>query len=225
MNKNNLVIIIVSIIVFLSLCLDIVPNMSVDIKIKLMIYIFSVFIVWTSMKIQSRKMIDEMEKEKNRKKNLTVIFIIYSILVATLLFLDSNYGRTNMYGDIQLFSKEHFDYYSNFMPFKTIFELIGRLQQGRISISIILTNILGNMIVFAPYGIFIPLIYKEKFSSFKKFTLLMILIVFGVELIQFITRTGIFDIDDLILNVLGAVIGFGLMKIKPITKLVNFVIK
>ena len=51
MNKNNLIIIIVAIIVSLSLSIDFIPNISIDIRIKLITYIFSMFIVWASMKI------------------------------------------------------------------------------------------------------------------------------------------------------------------------------
>ena len=52
----------------------------------------------------------------------------------------------------------------------------------------------------------------------------MKIIVFVVECIQFITKSGTFDVDDIILNVLGAVIVYGISKIKVVKKLVDNII-
>lgn len=53
----------------------------------------------------------------------------------------------------------------------------------------------------------------------------MISIVFAVECVQFITRNGAFDIDDLILNVFGAVVVFGFIKLEGIRKMVDVILK
>lgn len=221
--KENIVIIISAIIVLFSVCIDLMPNMQLDTKFKLVIYIFSMIIVWIDMKLKNRKIIKGIYLENNRKKYLTVIFIIYTILIMTLLFLDTNYGRYNYTQNIKFLSKEHFNYYSNFIPFKTIYGYIKRFNM--INTSIIVTNLLGNIIAFAPYGILVPIIFKEKFNNIKSFALLMVVIVLAVECIQFVTKRGSFDIDDLILNVLGAVMFFEIMKFEPIKKFVNEIIK
>ena len=141
--------------------------------------------------------------------------------------LDGSY-RKSTFGKntgITLFSKEHFKYFSNFIPFKTICSFAKRLSEGTINLNIVLTNILGNIIAFSPFGIIIPKISNNKFSDIRKFTLLMIIIVFFVECIQFITFMGTFDVDDFILNVLGAVIMFGFMKIEFINKILEKILK
>lgn len=53
----------------------------------------------------------------------------------------------------------------------------------------------------------------------------MIITVLIVELIQFITFTGQLDVDDIILNTLGAVIVYGLMKTKLAQKLLDKLFK
>lgn len=214
--KDNIIISISFIIVLFCLTIDLIPDISLTTSAKLQMYIFSMFIIWLNMKLNNRKISDATLKEKNTKKNLSIIFTIYTILISTLLFLDEHYGRYRYINNIKFLSKEHFELYSNFIPFKTILTFLERLQQNTINTSIVLTNLLGNIIVFAPYGIIVPILFKEKFSKIKNFTVLMIMIVLAVECIQFITRRGSFDIDDLILNVVGAVLFLGLMKIKVI---------
>jgi glycopeptide antibiotics resistance protein len=49
----------------------------------------------------------------------------------------------------------------------------------------------------------------------------MNILLLSVELIQLITRRGSFDIDDLILNMFGALVGFIAWKTKLVQKLLN----
>ena len=79
---------------------------------------------------------------------------------------------------------------------------------------------MGNIIACMPFAFFLPLLFKKQ-NNLKVFTLTMILIVLIIELLQFITLSGSFDIDDLILNVLGAVILFLILKIKRINQLIH----
>lgn len=223
--KENLIIIISAIIICCSLIIDIMPNMLMDIETKLIFYLFAMFLVFVDMKVKNKKLVNEIDKEKNRRKYLMVILIIYSILIASLLFLDEGYRTYGWGATIKLFSKEHFEMYSNFIPFKTIYDFIQKAITGSINNNIVFNNIIGNIIVFAPFGILVPMLFEKKFSKLKNFTLLMIGVVLAVEYIQFVTKTGSFDVDDLILNVLGAVIVFGGMKIKGIRNLVDTIIK
>lgn len=223
---TKLMVILSIIIIIISMCIDLIPNISLNTSIKLIIYILVIIIAFVDMKINLRKANDDNIKDKMRKDGLVLILVIYSILLISLLFIDGNYGR---YGIIesrntQLFSKLHFELYSNFIPFKTISSFIKRFMQGTINANIVITNILGNIIAFSPYGILIPLISKEKFNNLKNFSILMVVIILCVECIQFITFNGSFDIDDLILNLFGAIIMFLFIKIKRIEKLLNIIL-
>lgn len=64
---------------------------------------------------------------------------------------------------------------------------------------IVLMNIIGNILLFIP---FIVLFKKMKISIFASI-IYTILIIISMELLQFLTKRGIFDIVDVYLNCLG----------------------
>ena len=68
-------------------------------------------------------------------------------------------------------------------------------------------NLLGNFVLFLPMGIFLPCIFKKLRRIYKTVPLIMGMVVL-VELLQFATKRGFADIDDLILNTAGAAAGY-----------------
>ena len=54
-----------------------------------------------------------------------------------------------------------------------------------------------------------------------KTIIFVIALVIIIEITQFITLTGSADIDDLILNIIGAIIGYGIVKIKTLRKILQ----
>ena len=73
-------------------------------------------------------------------------------------------------------------------------------------------NVYGNVLGFLPFGLFLPMLHRH-FRKFPKTTLVCLLFSCGVELTQLVTRRGSCDIDDVILNTLGGMIGYGLFRI------------
>lgn len=68
----------------------------------------------------------------------------------------------------------------------------------------------GNFAGFIPIGILIPMLYRCKFSRFISLFFLSILML---ETVQMLTFLGSFDINDAIVNSLGAAVGFCAYKI------------
>lgn len=68
-----------------------------------------------------------------------------------------------------------------------------------------------NMLMFVPFGFFLPLLHK-RFSRIGWMLACALLFTGLIETIQFITGHGIFELDDIFNNVLGAVIGFGVVQ-------------
>lgn len=64
---------------------------------------------------------------------------------------------------------------------------------------------LGNFVAFIPFGIVIPLLFR---CNFIRFITLFILSITILEILQMLFRLGAFDIDDIIINTLGAAVGF-----------------
>ena len=73
-------------------------------------------------------------------------------------------------------------------------------------------NLIGNVVMFIPLGIFPPFIWR-KMRSFPKVTAVGAAVIIGVEVLQYVTLLGSCDVDDLILNLFGVVIGYGLWKV------------
>lgn len=159
-----------------------------------------------------------LKNNKPMKIYLYAIFIIYIITLIQLTLFDSDYGRSGL--NIFDWSKENLEVYlenNNLIPFKTISLYISR--QDRVAI----INLLGNLIAFAPMGIFLPLLFKKQ-NKLKNFILTNIAIILAIESLQFLSLSGHFDIDDLILNLLGALIIYGLFKVKKVNKIINKII-
>ncbi|MCB5238571.1 VanZ family protein [Niallia circulans] len=91
---------------------------------------------------------------------------------------------------------------------KTISTYINAIFSGNMNLDIPLKNLFGNLLMFLPMGIYLPYFVKrlKRISSFSV-TFMIILLV--IEITQSISRRGSFDIDDFILNTIGALIGFG----------------
>ncbi|WP_019415142.1 VanZ family protein [Paenisporosarcina sp. TG20] len=81
-------------------------------------------------------------------------------------------------------------------------------------------NLVGNFILFLPMGFYLPY-FMKKINKVSVFSLLMIILLFIFKVLQLVTRRGSFDIDDFILNMFGAIIGFGIWKSNVVQKLLK----
>jgi glycopeptide antibiotics resistance protein len=130
-------------------------------------------------------------------------FIMYIIIAVILLFLspyrqaayEINSTGTNPY---------------NIIPFKTITDYIK--ASSHINKNIWMSNLFGNVLAFFPLGIFLPWLFK-RLIGFWRTTTTVFLATSSVEILQFVTRVGSFDIDDIILNTIGGAIGYLLIRI------------
>lgn len=73
-------------------------------------------------------------------------------------------------------------------------------------------NLYGNILWFVPMGFCAAYLMKKK-HSFLRSLLIGVTVSFLIEAMQFLFYTGISDIDDLIFNTVGTVIGIGLFEI------------
>lgn len=74
----------------------------------------------------------------------------------------------------------------------------------------IIGEIIPNIMIFVPFGIFTPIVFK-RMRKFYMTALVVLVLTFSIEFFQyFIGRTS--DIDDLIANFLGGIIGYGIFK-------------
>ena len=144
----------------------------------------------------------------NRKIN-TALFMIYSALMLWLLFDRPGYTEGVPYWD-QVAQQ------LNLIPFRTLRLFAGLLDSGIQShIRMAVINLGGNIIMFIPLGFLLPKVFPTL-GSLPRILLTTAAIISAAELIQLFTLVGSCDIDDLILNLMGAAVGYGLHKLtKP----------
>lgn len=138
-----------------------------------------------------------LQKIARSKSIKGVLLTLYLGFIAYFGFFARIAGRTRSHEN---------DY--NLVPFYSIGKYLKVTDISEILDFVI--NILGNIIVFMPVGIFVPLLFQHQSWAYKKRYVLMIGFLFslGVESIQYIMAVGVFDVDDLILNTLGAFVGW-----------------
>lgn len=100
---------------------------------------------------------------------------------------------------------------SNFVPFRTISSYVSHPSNQNIAIK----NVVGNIILFIPFGFLLPAIAGRKLNFIQLITFSFLLSLF-IELIQLFSRIGSFDVDDLLLNTLGAILGFFTLNVVTI---------
>jgi glycopeptide antibiotics resistance protein len=130
---------------------------------------------------------------------ITLLFIVYSLLMIYWMFI--GFGRAQ-------FPSTEWRY--NLVPFSTI--KMYMVDYHHYPFRIWAMNLFGNIAVFVPFGIFLPAVFKLG-KRWINFLFLFFFPLLVLEILQTVLRLGSFDVDDLILNLLGAFIGFILYKV------------
>ena len=216
---NGTIIVLSTILIGFVMIFSVIPNIVLNVKVTIGGFAIPTFIIIITMIVQIKKSKDIQEKSKIRNFWLKALFIIYCLLLITVLFLNNEY-RMGGFQNISTFSKEHFET-SNIIPFATIIGYISGMISNDINTGIVIINLVTNLLLFAPMGFFIPMLFQDKIKNTKQFLIIIIILTFLVEIIQFITYRGSTDIDDIILNTIGASIIYMLMKTKAVKKLLE----
>ena len=98
------------------------------------------------------------------------------------------------------------EYRYNLVPFKAIY--ISFTDYVWNDFRHFAVNIFGNIGMFMPFGILLTLLF-----SLKKAFIIFIIGVLTLETAQLISRRGVFDVDDIILNSIGFLTGYAIIKI------------
>lgn len=158
-----------------------------------MIFIFTVIIV----SIRIAYLICNKQRMVLYKEITMFCFIVYILLLYYIVtFQDNNYGT------------------NNFIPFREIFRY-------DINSKLFLKNVIGNILLFVPFGIFVTHYVKSK--GVFPIAILSFIVSCSIEFAQsVIGRTA--DIDDVILNTMGGILGYFISKLgnKLLLKLPKF---
>jgi glycopeptide antibiotics resistance protein len=95
----------------------------------------------------------------------------------------------------------------NLVPFATINMFLQLYATHRMAAA---TNLIGNVAIFVPFGVLIPLVFGGKWG---RMLLIFVTCIVALEVAQLLLRRGSLDVDDLMLNVVGALMGFGALRL------------
>ncbi|WP_422124463.1 VanZ family protein [Planococcus sp. X10-3] len=138
------------------------------------------------------------------KKAILLSLLIIYLAVLTQQILIKHYSLDMLIAQLTFSGETPFYINHNFTPFKTIFFY---LFLAEINMNIRVENLAGNIIGFIPFGFLLPFLFKDLLS-FKKIILLTFCLSLGFEMLQLTFNLGSFDVDDLILNTLGGILGY-----------------
>ncbi len=144
---------------------------------------------------------------KIKDKLLITSFVIYFLIMCKILFLKF-YNLFEMLINPFRYGIS-FNIHFNFIPFKSIYHYC--FSGDFTNIYIVLLNVLGNIIIFIPFGIYL-LIYKSNLLNIKNSLKTVVLTSLCIEIIQWVFNVGVPDIDDIILNTIGGLIGICIYK-------------
>lgn len=136
-----------------------------------------------------------MKKRRIIRAISRVCFVVYMACLVYFLLLSDGFGRIEGYSG----------YRYNVVPFQEIMRFIR--YRDYIDFMSVVINLLGNVVAFMPFGALIRWVVDRKMHWYQAmgYTFLFSL---SVELLQLVAKVGVFDVDDLILNTLGGLIGF-----------------
>lgn len=106
-------------------------------------------------------------------------------------------------------------YKVNLIPLVQTFRYLSHLENP-----LVIRNLLGNLALLAPLGIFLPLLFR-KLQSFSAVIGVGFLVTLGIEIFQLPLRFRVFDIDDLIINTLGVALGYGVFRLAQLLPFVR----
>lgn len=122
-----------------------------------------------------------------------IFFVLYVVFIIYFLIFSDWYGRTGEMSEYR-YNLELFREIKRFWDY--------RHQVGMISM---VMNLFGNVLIFMPFGFFLPM--ASRFRSVFATIFWSFMLSLAVEMFQFITKVGCFDVDDLLLNTVGGIIG------------------
>ena len=134
------------------------------------------------------------------------LFIVYLLSLAYFLFFAEATGRT--------FTERTYQY--NLIPFHEIRRFF--VYRRQLGFAAVARNLAGNVLAFVPFGVFLPMLVK-RVRSLGKTLLLGFEFSLLVEIVQLFSKVGSFDVDDILLNTFGVLVGYVLFRLMQILHL------
>lgn len=150
-------------------------------------------------------------KRRAVKMSVFLLLLIYCIILCAILFTETYRTEMDSVG-IRQYAKAHM----NLTPFQSIRSYFPEAFLPGHTYETL--NLIGNILLFAPMGILLPALLKWQ-RHFLAFLITMIVLLVCVELGQLYLKVGYFDVDDIIMNLSGALAAYLITKLGFVKKL------
>lgn len=128
-----------------------------------------------------------------------IAFVIYLIMMVYFLFFCEQLGR-----------RPSDTYHYNLKPFTEIKRYLNHIET--LGCFNVMLNLLGNVVCFMPLGFVLPILSNRKWGAVR-ITIVSFLASMAIELMQLVTKLGSCDVDDILMNTLGGLLGYILFVI------------
>lgn len=162
-----------------------------------------------------------MEEAARRRAVRTALFVLFAFYCAALfgaLIVSrvdyASFAQTNAA------YRENFDQMTNFRPLETVRLYLNAIKYDYIGMEIPLSNLVGNALLFMPLAVFLPCLFRPM-RKLWLFALTATFVFVAVEALQLLLACGSCDVDDVLLNLLGTLIVFGILRIPAIQRLLR----
>ncbi len=186
---------------------------SVLLRVFLVLIICGLFYLATFLDAHRQR------KNTHFRGMLRLFFLLYLYLLFNVTLLEKGFGRNSL----AMTREEYLERFVNFVPFRSIYGVYIRgFLNGSVSSYYTLLNLLGNILAFMPFAFFLPTFFKAQ-----RHGLIFIATIFSAvtltECLQFWFMVGSCDIDDLILNTVGAIGLYFLLRTEPCKRLLRHI--
>ncbi len=141
------------------------------------------------------------EKKQTIRILLLAGLLIYAGLLCYAMFFAESFGR----GALQENAVR-----VNLVPFQEIRRFL--IYWEKVGLEYAVMNTAGNIFAFLPLGILCPVLFKPLRRWFRM-AAVGFLVSLAIETLQLLTGAGVFDVDDLILNTIGTLLGYAVLQL------------
>ena len=168
--------------------------------------------------LYTRALTTRAERRRAVRFSFFALFVFYAaVLLGALIISRVDYQT---FAQTQAAYREQFDLMTNFRPLETVRLYINAIKYDYIGMEIPLSNLVGNTMLFMPMAVFLPCLFRPM-QRLWLFALAMFLLLVAVEALQLLLACGSCDVDDVLLNLAGTLIVFGILKLPFLQRLLK----
>ncbi len=200
----------------IQICMSITPTITFRVYQKIGMFGIELLFLLLTLFFLLYKQSDRLKRRRAVYIILWIFTLLYIGNLLFILYLDKDFGRNILVGKENIYNPSIEKI--NLVPFRVIQDYIKAYRHGNLLLVHLISNILGNIILFSPLGFLLPTYFKAM-NKISMFCIFIILFIAGLEFMQLYLDVGVCDIDDFLLNTIGAILANVVYHIPIVNKI------